>query len=262
VNHHELARSTGTLSAMSVQRGRPLYEQVADALRADIRAGRYQPGDKLPSERELSERFSVSKVTARQAIVQLRAEGLVTSRVGYGVLVAEPGSPRRLSDDILRGEAFYRAVGRLGLEPNVATTITREPATEEVAEALNVPVGDEVLVHTRLVRAEGGPPLFLAANYFPAWVVEAVPQLANPSTSGLPKWLGQAFGPLYGEDVIDSRMPTPEEREQLEIPPDTPVTVIRGLNRDSEHRPLHYIVKVTPAGRFLYGYRFGIVPED
>jgi GntR family transcriptional regulator len=247
---------------MSVQRGRPLYEQVADALRADIRAGRYQPGDKLPSERELSERFSVSKVTARQAIVQLRAEGLVTSRVGYGVLVAEPGSPRRLSDDILRGEAFYRAVGRLGLEPNVATTITREPATEEVAEALNVPVGDEVLVHTRLVRAEGGPPLFLAANYFPAWVVEAVPQLANPSTSGLPKWLGQAFGPLYGEDVIDSRMPTPEEREQLEIPPDTPVTVIRGLNRDSEHRPLHYIVKVTPAGRFLYGYRFGIVPED
>jgi GntR family transcriptional regulator len=247
---------------MSLQRGRPLYEQMADTLRAEIRAGRYRPGDKLPSERELSERFGVSKVTARQAIVQLRAEGLVTSRVGYGVLVAEPGPPRRLSDDILRGEAFYRAVGRLGLEPNVATTITREPATEEVAEALNVPVGDEVLVHTRLVRAEGGPPLFLAANHFPAWVVEAVPQLANPSTSGLPKWLGQAFGPLYGEDVIDSRMPTPEEREQLEIPPDTPVTVIRGLNRDSEHRPLHYIVKVTPAGRFLYGYRFGIVPED
>jgi GntR family transcriptional regulator len=262
VNHHELARSTGTLSAMSVQRGRPLYEQVADALRADIRAGRYQPGDKLPSERELSERFSVSKVTARQAIVQLRAEGLVTSRVGYGVLVAEPGSPRRLSDDILRGEAFYRAVGRLGLEPNVATTITREPATEEVAEALGVPVGAEVLVHTRLVRAEGGPPLFLAANYFPSWVVEAVPQLAEPSTRGLPKWLSQAYGPLYGEDLIDARMPTPEEREQLEIPPDTPVTVIKGVNRDSQHRALHYIVKVTPSGRMLYGYRFGVVPEE
>lgn len=247
---------------MSVQRGRPLYEQVADALRAEIREGRYRPGDKLPSERELSERFEVSKVTARQAIVQLRAEGLVTSRVGYGVFVAEKGPPRRLSDDILRGEAFYKAVGRLGLEPDVATAVTRAPATEEVAEALGVPAGAEVLVHTRLVRAEGEPPLFLAANYFPMWVVEAVPQLANPSTSGLPKWLGQAFGPLYGEDVIDSRMPTPEEREQLEIPPDTPVTVIRGLNRDSEHRPLHYIVKVTPAGRFLYGYRFGIVPED
>jgi hypothetical protein len=57
-------------------------------------------------------------------------------------------------------------------------------------------------------------------------------------------------------------MPTLEERERLEIPPDTPVTVIKGVNRDSQHRPLHYIVKVTVAGRMLYGYRFGIVPED
>jgi GntR family transcriptional regulator len=204
----------------------------------------------------------VSKVTARQAIVQLRAEGLVTSRAGSGVFVAEKGPPRRLSDDILRGEAFYRALARQGLHPDVATTITREPASEEVAEALDVEPGAEVLVHVRLTRAEGGLPLFLATNYFPAWVAEAVPQLGNPSTSGLPKWLGEAFGPLYGEDVIDSRMPTAEERERLEIPPDTPVTEIKGVNRDAQHRPLHYIVKVTPSGRFLYGYRFGIVPES
>jgi GntR family transcriptional regulator len=245
-----------------VQRGQPLYEQVADALRAEIREGRYQPGDKLPSERELSETFEVSKVTARQAIVQLRAEGLVTSRAGSGVFVAVPGPPRRLSDDILRGEAFYRAVGRLGLEPNVTTTIAREPATEEVAEALGVELGAEVLVHTRLVGVEGEPPLFLADNYFPLWVAEAVPQLADESTSGLPKWLGEAFGPLYGEDVIDSRMPTEAEQVQLEIPEGVPVTIIKGVNRDSEHRPLHYIVKVTPSGRMLYGYRFGIVPES
>ena len=103
--------------------------------------------------------------------------------------------------------------------------------------------------------------MFLAANYFASWVVEAVPELANPSTVGLPKLLGEAFGPLYGEDMIDSRMPTPEEREQLEIPPDTPVTIIQGVNRDSQHRALHYIEKVTPSGRMLYGYRFGIVPE-
>jgi DNA-binding GntR family transcriptional regulator len=102
----------------------------------------------------------------------------------------------------------------------------------------------------------------LAANYFPAWVVEAVPQLASPSTVGLTKWLGEAFGPLYGEDLIDSRMPTPEERERLDIPPDTPVTVIKGTNRDHEHRPLHYIVKVSVSGRILYGCRFGIVPES
>jgi DNA-binding GntR family transcriptional regulator len=104
--------------------------------------------------------------------------------------------------------------------------------------------------------------LFLAINYFPAWVAEAVPQLADESTVGLTKWLGQTYGPLYGEDIIDSRMPTAEERELLEIPLETPVTEIKGINRDHEHRALHYIVKLTPSGRFLYGYRFGIVPES
>jgi GntR family transcriptional regulator len=245
---------------MSLERGRPLYEQIADVLRAEIREGKHRP--KLPSESGLAERFKVSKVTARQAITQLRAEGLVSSRVGYGVFVAEPGPPRRLSDDILRGEAFYRAMDRLGLQPSVATSVMREPASEAVAEALDVPEGAEVLLHERLTRAEGGLPLFLATNYFPDWVAEAVPQLAEESTIGLPKWLGQTFGPLYGEDLIDSRMPTPEERERLEIPENTPVTVVKGVNRDSQHRPLHYIVKVTPSGRFLYGYRFGIVPES
>jgi GntR family transcriptional regulator len=247
---------------MSVQRPQPLYEQIADALRADIRGGRYGPGDKLPSERELSERFEVSKVTARQAIVQLRAEGLISSRAGYGVFVVEPGTPRRMSDEILRGEALYRAMDRLGLQPDVATTISRAPASDEVAEALDVEVGAEVLVHVRLVRAEGGPPMFLATNTFPLWVAEAVPQLAEPSTSGLTRWLGEVYGLMYGVDWLDARMPTPEEREQLDIPPDTPVTIIRGINRDSQHRALHYIVKVTVAGRMEYGYRFGIVPES
>ena len=101
----------------------------------------------------------------------------------------------------------------------------------------------------------------LATNYFPSWVVEAVSQLADPSASGLPKWLGETYGPIYGEDMIDSRMPTEEERERLEIPPDTPVTVIRGINRDQQHRALHFIIKVAVGGRMQYGYRFGAVPQ-
>jgi hypothetical protein len=38
--------------------------------------------------------------------------------------------------------------------------------------------------------------------------------------------------------------------------------VIQGVNRDAQHRPLHYIVKITPSGSMLYSYRFGVVPES
>lgn len=61
--------------------------------------------------------------------------------------------------------------------------------------------------------------------------------------SGLPKWLRQAFGDTYSEDVIDSRMPTEDERERLEIPPDTPVTIIKGLTLDGQHWTLHFMTR-------------------
>ena len=92
----------------------------------DIRKGRYGPGDQLPSEPELVKRFKVSAATTRAAIVQLRAEGLVTPHQGRGVFVAERPPLRRLVDDIVRGEGFYAMLARQGLQPDVQTTVTPE----------------------------------------------------------------------------------------------------------------------------------------
>jgi hypothetical protein len=87
--------------------------------------------------------------------------------------------------------------------------------------------------------------------------------LASPPRTGrLPKWLRQAFGDTYSENLIVSRMPTEEERQQPEIPPDTPVTIIKGTTRDGEHGTLHFTDKVTVARRMTYGYRFGVVPKS
>jgi GntR family transcriptional regulator len=239
-----------------------LYAQVADALRADIRAGTYGPGDRLPSERELVDRFKVSAGSVRAALVQLRTEGLIVSYQGRGVFVTEQTGLRRLSTDITTGQGFYTMLERVGAEPATKTTVSRGPATEEVAGYLEIPPGEEVVIRGRILRVEGQPPTGLAVSYFPVWVVEQAPNLADPNVSGLPKWLRQAFGPTYSDDLIDARMPTPEEIELLEIPDGVPVLVIKGTTRDHDHRVLHFIDKVTPAGRMAYGVRFGEVPAD
>jgi DNA-binding FadR family transcriptional regulator len=57
-------------------------DTLADALRAEILRGRYQPGDRLPSERELAARFAVNRVSAREALQQLERLGLVEIRKG------------------------------------------------------------------------------------------------------------------------------------------------------------------------------------
>src|SRR3712207_583158 len=68
---------------------RPVYEQVADQLRDAILAGRLAPGDVLPSERELCERFGVSRTSVREALRALQAQGLVVA--------AAPNAPLRVA---------------------------------------------------------------------------------------------------------------------------------------------------------------------
>ncbi|MDQ2880318.1 MAG: GntR family transcriptional regulator [Actinomycetota bacterium] len=66
---------------------RPAYQRVADDLRHAIAAGTYQPGDQLPTLAELTTRYRIAVMTARDAIRQLVTEGLVVSRQGKGAYV-------------------------------------------------------------------------------------------------------------------------------------------------------------------------------
>lgn len=69
---------------------RNLVLGVVEALRADIAEGAYRPGDRLPSEVQLTERFGVSRTVVREAVAGLRADRLVEPRQGAGVFVLEP----------------------------------------------------------------------------------------------------------------------------------------------------------------------------
>src|ERR1700753_736764 len=64
-----------------------LYQKIALAIAADLARGRYTPGDKLPSERELADEFGVSRPTIRDAMIALEFQGLVEARQGSGVYV-------------------------------------------------------------------------------------------------------------------------------------------------------------------------------
>lgn len=69
------------------QSGVPPYKQIAADLRRGIYSGEYPEGDKLPSEAALMTQYGVARMTARQAVQQLRTEGLVVAEHGRGVFV-------------------------------------------------------------------------------------------------------------------------------------------------------------------------------
>lgn len=72
---------------------KPPYLMAADSLRLQIRAGRYRPGDRLPSSRELRVSLGIANATVHAALRVLRQEGLVYSVQGRGTYVADPAMP-------------------------------------------------------------------------------------------------------------------------------------------------------------------------
>lgn len=79
---------------------RRLYQQVADQLRADITAGKYEVNSRLPAERLMAAEFDVSRPTIREAIIALEIGGLVEVRVGSGVYVVSKTGDRHAPTEL------------------------------------------------------------------------------------------------------------------------------------------------------------------
>ena len=242
---------------MAIRPGEPLAVQLANALRDAILTGTYGPGDALPSERALSEQYNVSGGTVRAALARLAGEGFVTSRHGRGVFVREQTTRRKVGDDM-----SWRAIlARYGKTDASVVTVRREPCPEDAAERLGIEPGELVTVRDRLLRAEDEPPSMISLSWHPDWIVEQIPDLADPTKGGM-KGAHEALGlRLHFVDVFSSRRPTDAERERLELEPGDVVTEQRGTTFDQDDRPLYAIHHVAAGHRIEFAIAYGDLPN-
>jgi len=136
--------------AMALQPGspEPLYQQLRSILASWIRYSKLRPHDKIPSERQLCERFSVSRMTVRQALSKLKEDGFIYTRQGKGMFVSEPSPGLELAFALTGyGEETIPMRGVLS-----STTIDARliHATAELAEAMDLPQAEELARIERL----------------------------------------------------------------------------------------------------------------
>ncbi len=133
---------------------RPLYAQTSEALRGLVQNGGYEPGDRLPSEIELSRRLGISRPTLREAMRLLEEEGTIVRRHGVGTFVAAPQPVIESGLEVL--ESIDRLAERLGLHTGMAdATISERPATAREAASLGLGSGTEVTAVERVIIADG-----------------------------------------------------------------------------------------------------------
>jgi GntR family transcriptional regulator len=151
----------------------PLYMQIARKLSDDVRNGRYQVDQALPSERTLSEQLNVSRVTARKAIDQLVEQGLVVRRRGSGNYIAP-----RIEQPLSNLSSFSEQLQQRGYKPG-SRWLKRAIVTASADEQMSLGLSP----NSKVARLER---LRLADDVVMAYEVSVLPQSAvsKPETIG------------------------------------------------------------------------------
>lgn len=253
------------LGTLDRQDDRPPYRQIADHLRAAIDAGQLHPGDQLPSEAELTRHYSVARMTARQAIQELRTEGRVVAEHGRGVFVRQPAPVRRLASDRFARRhrdagqaAFLAEAEKAGVRPAIdQIEVCRAAAPESIRERLRLTDGEQVVIRSRRYLADARP-IELAVSSLPLSIAEGTPIVeTNTGPGGIYARLEEA-GHTLGRFVeeVTARMPTTDERRRLELPDGVPVLVVVRTAYDTAGLPVEVCDTVKAAPAYVLEYDF------
>lgn len=245
----------------------PPFRRIANELRAEILRGDLAPGDKIPSQAELEERFGASRATVRKGVAVLRMEGLVTSSQGKQTFVRQrPHVSMLQTGSIYRarqatGEANFNAEAKAqGQTPKqVIREVVETAAPEKVAARFGIAPGAPVLVR-RLTQTVDGSPMALVDAYYELDLAAGTP-LALPRLikGGVIAFIENPEGPIgrrvvqFIED-LEIRMPYPHEAGPLDIPPGVPIARVFRTAYDSAGDVLEVLDSVIPGDRHDFRY--------
>lgn len=211
----------------------PLYFQVAQQIELAIEQGRLCPGDRLENEIALADRLGLSRPTMRQAIQSLVDQGLLVRRRGVGTQVVQ-GRVRRA----VRLSSLYDDLVRSGRRPTTQVLRhERQPAPADVAEALGLTEGTDVVCLQR-VRSVAEGPLALLHNWLPA---DLLPDDADLSGRGLYEVLrGQGVHLRVATQQIGAEAADPDTAAVLGLTPGAPLLVVERTCWDDSGRAVEF----------------------
>jgi len=213
----------------------PLYRQVHDALAKQISSGHLSAGEQLLSERQLCERFGISRVTARRALTALEEDGLISAAPGRGWFVTD-GPLSEPPNMLLSFTALARA---RGLEPTARILSQRvRPASLDEADELSVAPGADLFELDRVRLLDGLPvavdscvvslqrcPSLVEADFTVASLYEILRSDARVS-------------PTRAECTLEATSAGPSVASLLDLRPEDPVLVSRQTAYDQHGVPV------------------------
>jgi GntR family transcriptional regulator len=234
----------------------PLYVQLYETLRADIQAQRLRPHQQIFSERALCERFHVSRMTVRQALADLARGGFIYSRAGKGTFVSEPKIDQQLKT--LTG--FSQEMTNRGSTPSSRVLETKlQPAGDDIAQILRIPINSEIVFLTR-VRLADGIPLAIETVHLPHHLCPSLLR-HNFAVESLYDVLEREYGYRLtrADQTIEAALAGPREIALLQLVPPAAVLVMERLTFTDQNILIEYVQSTYRGDR--YKFRSALAPR-
>lgn len=235
----------------------PLYTQIREILRSRILDGSYQPHQQMPSEAEMMAMFGVSRITVRQALSDLQAEGLIFRVHGKGSFVSKP----KAFQDLGRLQGFGEAMRQMGYETfaRVLSLKTVTP-TPQVAEKLQLPKRAKVTELQR-VRFLNREPISLDVTWVPTSIGQ---RLAREDLAARDVFVilenDYAIALGHAELQIGSTLADERLAVQLKVDEGSPLLVIERTTHTADGTPIDYEHLYYRGDAFQYKVRVDRVP--
>lgn len=213
----------------------PFYFQLRKAFGEEIASGRWQPGDRLPSEPDICKHFDVSRTTVRQALSELEDEGMIRKDKGRGTFVAAP----RTSTWLLQSSHGFFDEAK-GDGHQVVSRVTRAEVTPLpgwAGDALELPEGELGVVLERLRWVDGRVVMFVE-TYLPSRFADVLlrADLERGSLYGtLEAQLGCRVA--SGQRVVEATTAEDELATLLEVAPGSPLLYVESVSYNEQREP-------------------------
>jgi len=227
----------------------PLFQQIEDWIKEQIETGALKPGHQIPSELEMVDRFSISRMTIRRAIERLAVAGILYRIPGKGTFVAEEKTPYTPSTVY----SFSTTMRSLGYEVVTKVLLLDTiSAPKDISKDLSIEPGEEVIRLKRL-RYINQVPVAMHLSYilyskFSGLLQEDL--TSKPLSAVMERVSGLRI--IKSKDYVEATLARDEEAKLLDVTEDAPLLLVRGIAFTEGEIPVRTTKAVYRGDRFRF----------
>jgi GntR family transcriptional regulator len=239
---------TWTETALSWDTGVPLYIQIRNLLKEQIRLGEWQADEPMPTEDQLVAHFGVSRTTVRQALTDLAREGLIVRKAGRGTFARQPLMVLRMQ----QWHSLGVDIAHRGLRSSKLTLrVEKLDAGAEIAHRASEFAERDVL-HVQQVRYADGVPVLVFDHFFPFELCAFLADmpLDDPGFSIQEALSGHGIQLASAKGEISATIASDLEAKYLEVEPGTPLVEIATKSYGVDGRVIEYSKGVVRTDRY------------